>query len=313
VITETCLRAALAPFLPGTHLVPGIATLTSPQPGPHLGITALVHGNEICGLIALAKLLDQPPPLKRGRISLILANPDALCESINAHPPGERALAEDFNRLWDRQTLDGPRASRELTRARALRPVIQSLDHLLDLHSMSRPAGPMILAGRRKKNLIVAQGLGLPYPIVLDDGHMSGRRLRDFDAFDDDMLPNTASLIECGGHNEAKSIDAAIQTCHRFLAYFDLIDPPDDERWQITGPIISITDVITPTSPDFHFTRDFSGLEIIAHSGTVFARDRGQAFTTPYENCALVMPVQRVAMGQTAVRLGRFQDLGWRH
>jgi succinylglutamate desuccinylase len=289
--------------------VPGIVSLTSPKPGPHLGITALVHGNEICGLMALAKLLAERPNLKRGRLSLILANPDALCGAINANPPGERALAEDFNRLWDPQTLDGPRTSRELTRARALRPFIQSLDHLLDLHSMSRPAEPMILAGRRTKNLILAQGLGLPYPIILDDGHISGRRLRDFGAFDDDNLPNTACLIECGGHIEARSIETAVQTCRRYLGYFDLLDSADDACGQMSGPIISITDVITPTTPDFHFTRDFGGLEIIDQAGTVFAQDQTQIFTTPYENCALVMPVKRIAMGQTAVRLGRFQDL----
>ena len=309
MITESCLRAALAPFLPGTHFLPGIVTLTAPTPGPHLGITALVHGNEICGLMALAKLLGETPQLKRGRLSLILANPDALCGAINANPPGERALAEDFNRLWDRQTLDGPRTSRELTRARALRPVIQSLDHLLDLHSMSRPAEPMILAGRRTKNLSLAQGLRLPYPIILDDGHVSGRRLRDFGAFDDDHLPHTACLIECGGHNDAKSIEIAIETSRRFLAHFDLIDAPGDDGTKLAGPIISITDIITPTSLDFHFTREFAGLEVIAQAGTVFAQDQSQIFTTPYDNCVLVMPVKRIAIGQTAVRLGLIQDL----
>jgi predicted deacylase len=304
------LLTALAPFLPGTQFVPGIVTLTSPNPGPHLGITALVHGNEICGLMALAKLLSAPPTLKRGRVSLILANPDALCGAINVNPPGERALAEDFNRLWDRETLNGHRTSRELTRARALRPIIQSLDHLLDLHSMSRPAPPLILAGRRPKNIALAQGLGLPYPIILDDGHSTGRRLRDFGAFDDDTQPHTASLIECGGHNDAKSIETAFDACQRFLAYFNMIDVAPEDGLPNAGPVIAITDVITPASPDFHFVRDFSGLEIIAQAGTPFAQDHGKVLTTPYDNCVLVMPVIRIALGQTAVRLGRVQDLG---
>jgi len=175
---------------------------------------------------------------------------------------------------------------------------------------MSRPAPPLILAGRRQKNIALAQGLGLPYPIILDDGHSSGRRLRDFGAFDDDRQPHTASLIECGGHNDARSIDTAFHACLRFLAYFDLIDGAPDQGAAIAGPVISITDVITPLSPDFHFIRDFGGLEIIAQPGTPFARDHGKVLTTPYENCVLVMPVKRIAIGQTAVRLGRMQDLG---
>ncbi len=47
-----------------------------------------------------------------------------------------RFIDEDFNRVWDKDTLDGPRQSSELARARAMRPVFDSADLLLDIHSM---------------------------------------------------------------------------------------------------------------------------------------------------------------------------------
>jgi hypothetical protein len=38
----------------------------------------------------------------------------------------------------------------------------------------------------------------------------------------------------------------------------------------------------------------------------VIAHDGSKPVTTPYDDCALIMPSRRTAAGQTAVRLGRF-------
>ena len=56
---------------------------------------------------------------------------------------------------------------------------------------------------------------------------------------------------------------------------------------------------------DFHFHRRYQGLEVIAEAGTEIAVDGDRPVVTPFDNCVLVMPNQRLWPGQTAVRLGR--------
>jgi len=52
----------------------------------------------------------------------------------------------------------------------------------------------------------------------------------------------------------------------------------------------------------------FEGFEVIENAGTVIARDGGRDIRTPYDECVLIMPSRRFARGQTAVRLGRFEE-----
>jgi hypothetical protein len=68
---------------------------------------------------------------------------------------------------------------------------------------------------------------------------------------------------------------------------------------------IEVSGPVTIASRDFHFVRDFQGLEVIAKRGTVIARDGGRDVLTPFDQCVLVMPGRNLAPGLTAVRLGR--------
>jgi hypothetical protein len=69
--------------------------------------------------------------------------------------------------------------------------------------------------------------------------------------------------------------------------------------------MIEVSEAVTVTSEDFAFEEPYRGFEVIAEAGTVIARDGARAFSTPYDNCVLVMPSLRPKPGQTAVRLGR--------
>lgn len=40
----------------------------------------------------------------------------------------------------------------------------------------------------------------------------------------------------------------------------------------------------------------------------MIAHDGDEPVTTPYDDCILIMPSRRLAVGQTAVRLGRVVD-----
>ncbi|MDB5374744.1 MAG: peptidase, partial [Belnapia sp.] len=136
----------LRPLLGGNAL-PGVWSFTAPAPGPHVAVVALVHGNEIGGAVVLDRWLRAGLRPQRGRLSLVFANTDAYARFDPEDPTASRFLDEDMNRLWDLETLEGGRRSCELRRARVLRPLMDSVDILLDLHSMLWPSDPLLLAG----------------------------------------------------------------------------------------------------------------------------------------------------------------------
>ena len=283
----------------------------SKRPGPHVTIQALTHGNEVCGAIALADLLEAALRPTRGTLTLIFANVDAYLAFDARDPFASRCLDEDLNRIWTPEVLEGPRHSRELERARALRPCYDATDYLLDLHSMTDPCPPLGLAGRQRKGLELAYGIGLPEHIVIDEGHKAGRRLRDYAFFDDPGDPRSALLIECGQHWERASPAIATQAALRFLRHFGMASPAFldahlDPKALPPQRAIEVTDVITIDSDNFTFTVPVAGLDVVTKRGTLLARDGEQEIRTPYDDCVLIMPARRPRRGETAVRLGRF-------
>ena len=290
-----------------------VTTFDSGVPGPHVMVNALTHGNELCGAITLDAVfrLDLRPT--RGKLTFGFANISAYLRFDPTRPAASRFVDEDFNRLWSNDVLDSPRRSLELTRARAYRPLIDTVDFLLDLHSMQQASPALMLSGPLAKGRALARDVGFPAHVVSDSGHSSGRRLRDYGAFADPASPRNALLVECGQHWEKSSAAVSLETTLRFLGHLDVIDPEFAAAQGAAGEpapqrFIEVTDAVVAKSTEFRFQQDFTGMEVIAEAGTVVADDGGEAIRTPYDDCVLVMPSLRLHPGQTAVRLGRFVD-----
>jgi predicted deacylase len=300
----------IAPYAPGNTGIPYVMSFDSGRPGPHVLVNALAHGNELCGAITLDRLLRRSVRPVAGKLSLSFANVAAYRRFDPASPTASRFVDEDFNRLWDPATLDGKRQSAELARARALRPLVDTVDLLLDLHSMQHATAPLMLAGLTDKSLALARRVGMPEIIVRDAGHAAGARLRDYGAFADPASPKAALLVECGQHWEQPTAELAIETTWCFLAAAGVLAPAEAARIlaRPTKPqrVIAVTDAVTIAGDRFAFTEDFRGLEVIPRAGTVIAHDDGHEIRTPYDDCVLIMPSRRLLRGQTAVRLGRF-------
>jgi predicted deacylase len=296
----------LEPYRAGNTGIPYVTTFDSFRSGPHVLVNALTHGNELCGAIALDHLFRRGVRPAAGKLTLSFANVEAYRRFDPANPGMSRFVDEDFNRLWDAAVLDGPRRSAELTRARALRALLDSADLLLDLHSMQLASAPLVLAGLVDKSVALARRVGVPAVIVRDAGHAAGRRMRDYAAFGDPASPKTALLVECGQHWEQRTADIAIATTHRFLAASGVLE----ERLEPAPPqrVIDVTEAVTIASGRFRFTQEFCGLEVIPAAGTLIARDDQREIRTPYDDCVLIMPSRRLARGQTAVRLGRYME-----
>lgn len=164
----------LEPFEAGHDGVPYVLSFAAPAAGPHVVLSAITHGNELCGAVALTRLLDCGVRPVRGRLTCAFVNVDAYQRFDQTDPFAARYLDEDMNRVWSCATLDRPARSREHARAKVLRPVIAQADYLLDLHSTSMASAPMLLCGPTKKGRALALRLALPAEIVADEGHLAG-------------------------------------------------------------------------------------------------------------------------------------------
>jgi succinylglutamate desuccinylase len=295
-------------WLAGNSGIPGAWTFAAEIPGPHVALTAIVHGNEIAGAVVLDRLLREGVRPARGRLSLVFCNLEAFARFDAADPTATRFLDEDMNRIWGAAELDGARRSSELRRARELRPLIDSVDVLADLHSMLWRSDPLILAGEAEQAARLALAIGVPPTVVADAGHVGGRRLIDYARFTAPDASAAAVLVEAGDHWEEATVATMEQVCRRVL---HLTGQAADGRRLAPLPaprLARVSHTVTAATRSFAFLRDFRGGEVIARANTLIALDGEAEIRTPHDDCLLVMPTPMVPRGHTAVRLARFVE-----
>ena len=298
----------------------GVWHFDSGQPGRHVLISALIHGNELCGAWALKGLLEAGVRPAHGKLTLVLANLRAFERFDPANHDASRFVDEDMNRQWMDERIAEPRTL-ERQRVAELAPWVRQADWVLDLHSMHEPGAPLLLTGIQPRNQQLARRLANPVHIVVDAGHKDGVRMRDYAHFGlpDAKAPESRSLlIECGFHGDPASRDVARDLCVRFLAEAGSLSeaalgqalpgwkrPDAPQQWalDVTGPVVARSD-------KFRFTEPFTGLECIPKAGTVIGDNDGEPVTTPYDDCVLVMPsVRQARAGVTVVRFARRRPL----
>jgi predicted deacylase len=300
----------IAPWLTGNTGIPGVTTREAAQPGPHVALLSLMHGNELAGAIVLQHLLQAGLVPTRGRLSFGFLNLAAFARFDPQRPTASRFLDEDMNRVWDVAILNGPRHSMELDRAREIRPFVDTIDVLLDLHSMLWPSEPLILSGTPAKGRDLAKAIGTPSLVVADHGHVNGRRLIDYPRFAGPDTQAAACLVEAGQHWEQSTVEIISASVAGLLRHLDIVAPdaPLPPAPPCTASrIATVTTAVTAMTSNFTFAQTFRGGDIIPRRDTLIAMDGGTEIRTPHDNCLLVMPSLRPSRGHTAVRLGRFE------
>jgi len=291
--------------------VPWAHELLAAEPGPDVLLTALVHGNEYSGAIALDAFLRSGLRPRRGRVTAVFCNIAAFNRFDPLQPDASRFVDEDFNRVWGTESLDGPRDSQELHRARAIRPFVERATHLLDLHSMHEPCPPLMVTGMLARNIAFARALGTGAQIVADTGHADGVRMRDYGGYGDARDCRIALLLEAGQHWDPASLLSARDVLMRFLVAAGSLESGDvPPGWLLADAVppepLLVTHRVVARSMDFSFVDDFHGGETMGPAGTVIAHDGGAPVRTPYAGCILVMPsLRQLRPGVTTVRLGR--------
>ncbi len=308
----------LTPWLVGNTGTPGVWRWESGEPGRHVMVSALVHGNELCGAWAARDLLAGGIRPRRGTLTVALANLDAFARFDPERPHVSRYVDADLNRLWGDMPWrsDGTKPGSEHGRALQLQPHVEASDWLLDLHSMHEPGPPLALTGPLSHHATQAATLGIGAFRVADAGHKAGVRLRDHGRYGRaDARDAFALLLECGYHGARESVDVARDALARFLLSSGVLDEADVPRgWRQAregtgagGTLLVVTDAVTVAPGSVPaFVRPWKSGDLIAKAGTLIGWNAAVPVTTPHDNCILVMPTLLHARpGATLVRFAR--------
>ena len=286
----------------GNTGIEGVWQFDSPAPGPHLVVTALVHGNEIAGAALLVRWLEQGLRPMVGRLTLVFANLAAFDRFDAGDPTASRFVDEDMNRIWASDLLAGGRRSVELDRARTLVPVVDRADVLLDLHSMLWPSDPLFIAGPGEGARMLGAMLGTPGLVVSDDGHAGGLRMIDHTRF---LGGPRALLLEAGPHWQPETLAQMEHTATWLLRHLGMA-PSVPGNSPPPGRLARVTRTVTAQTAGFAFLRPCRGGEVVARRNTLIALDGEVELRTPHDDCLLVMPSPRTMRGHTAVRFAAF-------
>jgi hypothetical protein len=297
----------IARWAAGNTGIPYLWSFPAAAPGPHAAIVALTHGEEWCGAHVLYELLTAGAMPPRGRLSLLFHNWRAHARWNPAEPNRAFYLDRDLNRVWDPALLDSDAQADELDRARELRGWLETVDHLLDLHSTQQPSPPFALAGRLPRNLAFAQAVGFPRIVIEDMPHAAGMRLRDWPRFEDPAGHATALVVECGQHWVASSVLHARQSAAAFLRHLDMTPPALDGIAPPLGPVavIETTGSVTAKTDACALLASWPDLALVRRGGTLLGDDGAAEIRTPHDDAVLILPARRPRPGLTAVRFGR--------
>lgn len=288
------MRVSAAPEPTGiAGVVRFVSALGLPQ--PHVAVFGAVHGNEVCGLRAIerlsAEVLAGELPLTAGTLTLVHGNPRAS-ELQERHTRG----GVDLNRLFDYRFIDDIPVNHwtyEHHRAIELRPLLESVDVVLDLHSTTAPAPPFAIASPLPASLELALALGLPYvtqgwdsPGLLGDRVVMAPLTRR-------GLPGVS--IECGQHGEAPAVDVAYACLRRCLEQLGMLSggPPATHAAPCTH--LWIMAAVKRPSLAFRFARPLSSMQQL-QAGELIGSDGVLALSAQC-HCYVIMPNDSVPVG----------------
>jgi predicted deacylase len=297
----------------------GVWHFDSGVPGRRLMVSALVHGNELCGAWVLRDALARGLRPRCGSLTLVLANLDAFDRFDLSQPDVSRFVDADMNRLWGDMPwrADASTWGLEHRRVLALQPWVERADWLLDLHSMHEVGEPLGLVGPLPHHAQQAAALGSPTCLVADTGHRAGTRLRDHGVWGQAEATNAfALLVECGWHGALSARTVAQDVFARFMLASGCMTSADlPAGWLLPTSgepqLLRVEQAVTVASgTEPRFAKTWASGDCLPQAGTLVGWNGGQAFHTPFDDCVLVMPTLRHATpGATLVRLASRQAL----
>lgn len=198
-----------------------IARYCSPNPGPHLAVLGAVHGNEVCGPLAIEEVLAQIEsgdiPVLQGSVTFVpVANPLAYERNV-------RYI--DHNLNFNLHRCKNP-VDYEDVIGNILCPILEECDVLLDIHSYGARGPAFTFVGSpNEKEDDLRRSLG--FDVELSGWSEAQRKhINDPNAAPPigavgyaRKFGATAVKIECGQHEDPRAVDVAIKAIRNTLDY----------------------------------------------------------------------------------------------
>jgi len=272
------------------------------QPGPRLLVFGAVHGNEPCGPVAIRRVIanieNGTLSLKRGSVRFVpIANPDAYREK-------KRLMEKNLNRVF-RKTVQ-PSCYEERV-ANELAPLVdRDADMLLDVHSSSA-SGPVsvFIDYPTPENEALAATLGAEYAL-LDWPKVYENNPYGFESYDTTRYANDVGipsvLVECGQHDDPKTVDVAEAVILRAMAHTSLIDSPAE---QFAPPrAIRMQTLEKKLGAGDRFEREWRHLESVPAGTRIATRESGEALVAKRDSI-IILPKHGAKPGEEWFYLGR--------
>ncbi|QMU57927.1 MAG: succinylglutamate desuccinylase [Boseongicola sp.] len=265
----------------------------SGRSGPHAMICGIMHGNEIAGAAILDRLIEGNVRPTRGKLTYCFGNPTAYGQFDSSAPYNNRSVDADMNRVWGAEIDDDSNQLAEVRRVRALRPIVDTVDYLLDIHTMQGRGRPVALLQGKPAALDFAKSItGIPL-VLTGTMHQAERlRLRDYAQFGDPKSKSVAIQLEAGQHWQASAIDEGEQVALEFLECAGVL-PKRPRIQESDQKRLKVVEIILPEGGIFEYAKDFENGAYFPQHGTLlgFAGPDRREVRTPVDECYFIMPV----------------------
>ncbi len=248
-----------------------------------------LHGDEPCGVEALAALRDRfaTTDLLRGSLVLIHGN---LAAKGTRHTDG----GVDLNRVFDlsfRESLPEAEWCSEHRRALELAPVLDELDGALDLHSASAPTEPFAIAMRG--GVDVARGLGLEF---VTHGWEDSSDIAEGVAVSRVARRGLPAMgVECGSHADPSGLATALRVVDGFLGTLGLLPPVSTPHAE--PKVLEIFASIPRPDADWRFAQPLLGFAKLSEGDLI-----GPGVVAP-KDCVALLPNDQVDVGKPCLYL----------
>jgi len=305
-----------------------------PAPGVKLMVTGAVHGNEVCGTRGIERVMAELDAgalrLRAGCVSFVPIT------NAKAYVLQRRAGDRNLNRAL--QPSEAPREFEDHV-ANWLCPLLAQHELLLDLHSFLTPGRPFVMVGPRDNagtlepfahaadEEALARRLGVDRAV---DGWLdtyaagvarrrqaaaAAGRAEAFDLHPRYGMGTTeymrsqggwALTLECGQHDDPRSVEVAYRAIRNTLAQLGLTGEPPPP---VTSPIeaLSLNEVVDKVHADDAFAREWRSFDALRAGDLIGTRFGGEQVRAPHDGW-IVFPNAKAEAWQEWYYLARASD-----
>jgi len=267
-----------------------IITIKGSRPGKTLTIIAGVHGQEICGVLALREVLraiaDKELIIRAGEVNFIFANLPALAR-------GARQIDMNLNRAFRplEQLTEKEKNSYERGRAEQLMPYLAESDALLDIHSSTnKESTPFIICEPHSYPIAKM----LPFPIRSHGWDVIEAGGTDYYV---NLNGGQGICIECGSHDDPLAPQRALESIKIFLMLLGVIEITKEIR-EIPNQRVINANFIYKTVVNFDYRGSYPDFGSVKKNELI-GYDGGREIRVPKDSL-IIFPQKREKSQQEA-------------